>query len=138
MSSKTLKARMESHNAEEAGADDPFSGVINLRAFIYSGDKDGRTFGPKGEGCIKVRKDGYSSAHVGNCSAVVRDDIDAAMRVAGLSPAEREVYPMAFERYSTDQIAEILGIQPSAVRQRVARARRKIQEAADTVAGIGQ
>ncbi len=135
---KPLSAAITAHANNAAGEDDPFAGVVSPRAFLYSTDKSGRKFGPKRDGMIKVRRDGYSSARSGSCSVEARDDLESGMATAGLSPGEREAWRHAVKGANAEQVAAAIGIKAEAARTRVTRARRKMQEAAKVVAGMGR
>lgn len=135
---RTVKSQIAAFNAGKAGAEDPTAGVISERAWLYSGDAQGRTFGAATDAHIKVHRDGYTTAHVGGCAAEVAEaPEDALIRAAGLDAREAEIVRLRSKGESTDTIATALGISVRGAQRKIAAIRVKAEGYAATVRGMG-
>jgi hypothetical protein len=135
---RTIKAQIRAFLANGAGIEDPLAGVISERAYLYSGDETGRVFGAAPDGCIKVRGDGYTTAHVGACSAAIEEAPEEALiRLAGLDRVDAEIVRRRARYETTESIALGMVMSVRTVQRRIVAIRVKAEGAAKVLRGGG-
>lgn len=110
MPKRTIREAIAAFYVGDAGADDPLAGVISERAWLYASGEDGRTFPAPNDTHIKIRGDGYSSAHSGGCAIDPEEDpAERLIRAANLNPREAEITRRRAARQPSDVISNALG-----------------------------
>ena len=135
---RPVERAINSEGDRIAGAEDPTAGVIGLRAWTEAGDATGALHGkrrpwhwlPGGmEQQIPCRRDGHSTAHGGTVSPDRPDEAEAAIRAAGLSYEEAEVFRGRAAGETHAQMAARLKLSGRQVERRQASGDRKLREA---------
>ncbi len=135
---KRARALMSAYLRGDAGAEDPLAGVISERAWLYSGDERGHTFGPAPDGCIKVHGDGYTTSHAGHCATDSPEPPEEVLiRSAGLDALEAAIVRRRALYEPVAAIAVAVGVSIRTVQRKLVVIRVKAEGYAATVGGMG-
>lgn len=135
---RSLAAAVELAQKGAAGLEDPFAGVISERALLYAPPSGhcisswGFDGTPGSSQRVHVRRDGYSSAHVGGCAIEPAEPLaERLIRQAGLDRDEAEYVRDVFASPSSPPPARarLLGISLRTMQRRDASVRAKVEQA---------
>jgi DNA-directed RNA polymerase specialized sigma24 family protein len=106
-------------------------------AWLYGGSKEGKNFGPAGDGKMRVRDRfgrGFTTAHPGSLAAEVRPDALAARcEAAGLTARQRDAVLRTAGGATVADLARMAGVSYVTARERLKSALKRLADHAAAI-----